>query len=174
MSDDASQVPKLLGFGLLCLGAAALLAWYSSVTTLDLARTEATATLAYETRLFNLLVIDRQAFADVTSVSVIRSRLPGVRSNTPDYLMFQARGGQIDAGYVQQHFWRDYAELDAFFTTTEWPPPQALRLSSIDRGAELRRFVFAQAAVAFLALLGLAVWWRAVDTLMARRRADGR
>lgn len=173
MSADANRTPILLGFGMLCLAAAALLAWWSSVTTMHIVRTGTAATLSYETRLFNLFVIDRRSFADVTGVSVIRSRQPGVRSNTPDYLMFESRNGQIDAGYVQQHFARESTDIDEFFQATTSPVPPELRRSSIDRGEELRRFIFAQLAVLFLIGLGLGVWWLAVHELFGRRRAVG-
>lgn len=173
MSTDANRTPVLLGFGLLCLAAAALLAWFSSVTTLHLVRTGTTATLAFETRLFNLFVIERRSFADVTGVSVIRSRQPGVRSSTPDYLLFESRNGQIDAGYGQQHFAREHAAIDEFFQATTSPVPPELGLSSIDRGEELRRFVFAQMAVLFLGGLGLGMWWLTVHEFFGRRRAVG-
>jgi hypothetical protein len=168
-----AQGPKLLGFGALCVAASTVLAWFSSVTTLRLARSETAATLTYETRLLNLITVDQRTFPDVTGVSVIRSRRPGVRSNTPDYLTFESRNGPIDAGYVQQHFSRDYVELDAFFKPGTEPPQPELRLSSIGRGEELRRFVFAQVAVAFLAMMGLGVWWLAVDEISVRRRSVG-
>lgn len=170
MSNEMDRVPAWFGFGVLCLAGAALLAWYSSVTTLQLTRAGTTAALTYETRLFNLFVIDRQSFDGVTGAVIIRSGGPGVRSSTPDYLLFASKNGQIDAGYVQQHFSREYGEIDGFLKATE---PSELRLSSIDRGEELRRFVFAQLAVVFLAGLGLGVWWLIVQTFVGRRRAVG-
>lgn len=174
MSDDVTGAPTLLGFGLVCLAAAAVLAWYSSVTTLDLARTGDTATLTYETRLFNLVTIDRQTFPDVTGVSLLRSRLAGARSDTPAYLLLLSKRGQIDAGYIQQRFWRDVAAIDDFFTPETSPPPPALHLSSIARSDDFRLFAFGHAAAVFLALLGLGISWFTVRAIIEHRRAIGR
>lgn len=162
MSDDLNRVPIMCIIGLAALLGAGVLAYFSSVVTLRLARTGVEATLSYDTRLFNLVSIEQRRHPGVTGVYLRPGREPGSRSHTPDFVIFRTRDGIVDYSYVQQLFLPDYSELEAFFADASTPE---LTLSSIARGTELRRFVAAQAAVLFLTAVGLGSWygaWRAL------------
>ena len=65
-------------------------------------------------------------------------------------------------GRVQDHFARDIADIRSFFEGQTEP---RLTLSSIARSEETRRFVFAQMAVLFLGLTGIALLWATVRSL---------
>lgn len=169
MSDDLNRVPILGIIGLAALLGAATLAYFSSVVTLRLERSATEATLSYDTRLFNLFAIEQRRHQGVTGVYLRPGREPGSRSHTPDFVIFRTADGIVDYSYAQQLFLRDYPELEAFFADAATP---ALTLSSIARGSELRRFIAAQAAVVFLAAVGLGSWygaWRGLVGSSPRR-----
>jgi hypothetical protein len=180
MSSESASPPLLIVLALACLGGAGVLAWFSSPATMTLTRTNgATVVVSFESRLFGLVARSSDRIDNVRSVSTVTFRGPESRSNTPDRLVFDTPSGPVDRGMVQQLFVRDFAEIKTFFEgdgelSTEGggepslergARPRTLSLSSIGRGSELRRFAFAQLAVAFLTFLGLGVGWMGAKAL---------
>jgi hypothetical protein len=162
---EPGKVPLVAALGLACVLGAAVLAWLSSPATLRLARGDqnlVTATL--ESRLFGLITNRAERIERIRSVSLVRSR-SGSRSSTPDRVVFETTSGPVDLGRNQQLFAVDYPDIDSFFKDEA---SQSLTLSSIARGEELRRFLAAQAAALFLALVGFGVEWMVVRTLAPR------
>ena len=156
-SSDASNKVVI---GLAMIAGAVVLAWLSSVSTMRLERAGgAGVTVTIESRLFNLIDIGRERIEAVKSVEMVRSRAPGSDSDTPDRLVFQAAAGPVDLGRAQQLFVRDFSEVKAF---VDDPTQPEATFSSIGRGEEFRRFLFAQAAAAFLFLVGAAVAWSSI------------
>lgn len=151
----------MIVIGLAWIAGAAVLAWFSSVATMRLMRTgEGGATVTIESRLFGLIGIGHERISGVRSVDMVRSRTPGSNSGTPDHMVFQTADGPVNLGRPQQLFARDVSAIKTFLDD---PTPHEATLSSIDRGAEFRRF-FAQAVVGFLALVGLGVAWSGVKS----------
>ena len=186
MSSESDKAPILILLALACLCGAAALAWFSSPATMTLTRTTGGAVVvSLESRLFGLFRRSSDRIDNVKAVSTVTFRGPGSRSNTPDRIVFDTPSGPVDRGMIQQLFVSDFAEIKTFFegnreTASEGgdgggqpslersaPLPQTLSLSSIGRGSELRRFAFAQLAVAFLTLLGLGVGWMGAKALVA-------
>jgi hypothetical protein len=153
-SDNAS---KKIVIGLAWIVGAAVLAWFSSVATMRLARTgEGAVTVTIESRLFGLIDVGQERIDGVRTVEMVSSRVPGTNSSTPDHMVFQTAAGPVNRGQTQQLFARDFSEIK---TLLDDPTTREATLSSIARGAEFRRFLFAQATVAFLGLVGFAVAW---------------
>jgi hypothetical protein len=149
---DRSKAPIFLVLGVAMLVGAGVIAWFSSVATLVLARTGPVSVSAeFQSRLLGVLTIGSDRIDDVRSASMERSREPGSRSRTPDRLVFTTPRGPVDRGYDQQLFARDFAAIDAFFKD---PGQASLRLVSTGSGNEAFRFLFAQLTVAALGALG--------------------
>jgi hypothetical protein len=157
---EPGKAPLVAGIGLGWLLGAAVLAWFSSPATLHLARdNEDRVTAALESRLFGLITNKTERIDGIRSMSIARYSDP---SDTPDRIVFQTAKGPVDLGRNQQLFAPDHAEIAGFFTADG---PASLTLSSISRGAELRRFWFAQAAVLFMGLVGLGLTWMVISGL---------
>ena len=186
MSSEADKAPIMILLAFACLAGAAVLAWFSSPVTMTLTRTNGGAVVvSLEARLFGLFARSSERIDNVKSVSTVTFRGPGQRSNTPDRIVFDTSSGPVDRGMIQQLFVSDVSEIKAFFdggreTSGEGgggdgepslersaPLPQTLSLSSIARGSELRRFAFAQLAVAFLTFVGLGVGYMGAKALVA-------
>jgi hypothetical protein len=182
LSSQSASPGLLLVLALACLGGATTLAWFSSPATMTLTRTDdKKVAVTFESRLFGLIPRSRGRIDNVMSVSTVTFRGPGSNSHTPDRIVFDTRSEAVDLGMVQQLFVHDFAEIKAFISGSTGPPgdgdgngngqasveraaqpraqPRTMTLSSIARGSELRRFAFAQLAVAFLTFLGLGVGW---------------
>jgi len=147
-----NKAPIFLVLGVALLIGAGVLAWFSSVAVLVLARTGPVSFSAdFQSRLLGVLTIGSDRIDDIRSASMERSREPGSRSSTPDRLVFTTPRGPVDRGYDQQLFARDFAAIDAFFKD---PAQPSLRLVSTGSGSEAFRFLFAQLTVAALGALG--------------------
>jgi hypothetical protein len=158
----AADAPKVALIGLACLLGSATLAWLSSPATLHVTRdsgSRVSATL--ESRLFGSITNRAERIEGIRSVSMVRN---GIDSPSPDRLLFQTATGPVDLGRNQQLFAPDFPEIDEFLKADA--PPPGLTLSSIARGSELRRFLFAQAVAVLMFLGGLALEWSAVRQLM--------
>ncbi len=165
MSLEPGKAPIVAGIGLACLLGASLLAWLSSPATLQLTRdNENYATAALESRLFGLIVITSERVERIKSVSTIGSGVGGTRSDNADRLTFLTVKGPVDLGRNQQLFAPDYQEVAGFFGADA---PPSLTLSSVARGAELRRFFIAQAIALFMFLGGLGLEWTVIRHLMS-------
>jgi hypothetical protein len=181
---ELNKAPLAMLLGIACLCGAATLAWFSSPATMYLTRTGPGAvTVAFESWLFGLFLVDQQRIDGAGSVSMVDSRTPGSRSRTPPRMIFGTSNGPVDLGRVQDLFARDFPEVRDFFEAKRIEPeldgeravepPNAATISSIARGSETRRFVIAQAVVLFLTLVGGGVIWMAGRALFGRDRTIG-
>jgi hypothetical protein len=153
LSLEPGKAPIVALIGFACLLGSATLAWLSSPATLQLARdNEDRVSAAIEARLLGLITSKAERVEGIRSVSLVKYHGPGQRSSTPDRLVFETTAGAVDLGRNQQLFAVDYPEIAGFFATTG---PASVTMSSIGRGRELRRFVFAQIAALFMFLGGL-------------------
>jgi hypothetical protein len=141
----------LLTVGPLCILFAAALEWYASPATLSLTRTGSNdVSVSIASKLFGRFTTTTTRYDSVQSAAIVRS--PNARRSVDsDRLVFYTAADAIDRTRAQQLFRADFPEIKSFLTDGS---RQTLSISSIARGRELRRFVAAQAAVAFLALLG--------------------
>jgi hypothetical protein len=179
----SSETPKRFLIGGAMVAGAVVLAWLSSPATMDLERTRAepapieqaqvegtpaerrqggTATISTSSRLFGLFEFGRQRIDGVRGARMVDSRVPGTNSTTPPHLVFETTGGDVNLGWVQQLFARDFVELRGFF---ENQAEARLTVSSIARSSESRRFIFAQIIVLFLGLLGITIVWSGIRSL---------
>jgi hypothetical protein len=155
----SADAPKVAIIGLAFLLGASTLAWLSSPATLRLAReTGPGVTATLESRLFGLITNRSERIEGIRSASLVRSAVGD--SDTPARLVFQTSTGPVDLGRNQQLFAPDFSGIDEFLKADA--PPPGLTLSSIARGSELRRFLFAQAIATLMFLGGLALEWAAV------------
>jgi hypothetical protein len=163
LSLEPEKAPIAAIIGLACLLGSATLAWLSSPATLQLTRdNEDRVSAAVEARLCGLITTRAARIDGIRSVSLVKYNGPGQRSDTPDRLVFETTAGAVDLGRNQQLFAVDYPEIASFLATHG---PAAVTLSSIGRGRELRRFVFAQMAALFLCFAGLGLEWMVVQSL---------
>jgi hypothetical protein len=168
LSLQPGKAPVAAGIGLACIIGSAVLAWLSAPATLQLTRDdEGRLAAALESRVFGLVTDKAERVEGIRSVRLVQYRGPGQDSDTPDRIVFETTKGSIDLGRNQQLFAVDYPEIASFFT--EDGPP-SLTLSSIARGSELRRFVFAQAVALFMCLGGIGLEWVVISDLRARSR----
>jgi hypothetical protein len=151
---DLKRTAFLLTVGPLCLVFAAVLEWYASPATLSLTRTGPDAvSVMMVSKLFGRLTTTTTRYDGVQSAAIVRS--PNARRSVDsDRLVFYTAAEAIDRTRAQQLFRADFPEIKSFLADGS---RHTLSISSIARGRELRRFVAAQAAVAFLALLGAGV-----------------
>jgi hypothetical protein len=146
---------------------AALLAWYASPATLSLTRTgPQTVSVSMASKLFGLLTTTTTRYDGVQSAAIVLST-SSRRSVDSDRLVFYTTAEAIDRTRAQQLFRADFPEINRFLKDGS---RQTLSMSSIAGSREQRRFVFAQAAVAFLALLGVGLTWLGVKAILHRDR----
>jgi hypothetical protein len=163
LSLEPEKAPIAALIGLACLLGSATLAWLSSPASLQLTRnSEERVSAAVESRLFGLITTRAARVEAIRSVSLVKYNRPGQRSDTPDRIVFETNAGSVDLGRNQQLFAVDYPEIAGFLAIDG---PGTVTLSSIGRGRELRRFVFAQIAALFLCFAGLGLAWMVVQSL---------
>jgi hypothetical protein len=174
LSSESDKAPILILLAFACLGGAAVLAWLSSPVTMTLTRTAGgTAVVSFEARLFGLFLRSSDRIDSVKSVSRITFQGPGKNSDTPDRIVFDTPSGPVDRGMVQQPFLEEEGtgaasvEGDGQASVERDARPRTLSFSSIEPASELRRFVFAQLAVAFLTFVGLGVGWMGAKALVS-------
>jgi len=164
---DRKRTAFLLTVGPLCIIFAGVLEWYASPATLSLTRTGPNAvSVSMVSKLFGLLTTTTTRYDGVQSAAIVVSPSPR-RSIDSDRLVFYTATEAIDRTRAQQLFRADFPEINSFLTDGS---RQALSISSIARGSELRRFVAAQAAAAFLTLLGAGVIALGVTEILHRNR----
>ena len=164
MALEPGKAPTVAVIGVACLLGSAVLAWLSSPATLHLARDkEEHVTAAIESRLFGLFINSDERIEGIRSLAVVHYG----ESDTPDRIVFETAKGPVDLGRNQQLFAVDRAELAQALET---PGPFDVTLSSIARGSELRRFVFAQAVAVFMFLGGLGLAWLVISDLLGLSR----
>jgi len=157
---EPGKAPIVALIGIACLLGSATLAWLSSPATLHLTRShEERVSAAIESRLFGLFVNRAERIEGIRSLS------SAPQSEAPNRLVFDTANGPVDLGRNQQLFAPDYAEIDSALKTVG---PFDLTWSSISRGSELRRFVFAQAVALFMFLGGLGLMWLVIADLRGR------
>jgi hypothetical protein len=187
LSSESDKAPIMILLAFACLGGAAVLAWFSSPVRMTLTRSnDGTAVVSFEARLFGLFLRTSDRIDHVKSVSRTTFQGPGKFSDTPDRFVFDTPSGPVDRGMIQQLFVGELSEIRTFFEgenegaasgegdgqapverVERDARPRTLSFSSIAPASELRRFVFAQLAVAFLAFVGLGVGWMGAKALVS-------
>ena len=167
MALDLKRTALLLTLGLLCIVFAAVLEWWASPAMLSLTRTGPNAvSVSMVSYLFGQLTTTTTRYDGVQSVAIVSS--PNRRRSVDsDRLVFYTAAGAIDRTRAQQLFRADFPEIKSFLTDDS---RQTLSISSIGRERELRRFVGAQVAAAFLTLLGAGVIGLGLKGLRHRNR----
>jgi len=157
----------LLTIGPLCIIAAVVLEWYASPATLSLTRTgPGTVSVVMVSKLFGLLPATTTRYDGVQSAAIVASSNRR-REVDSDRLVFYTAAEAIDRTRAQQLFRADFPEIKDFLADGS---RQTLSLSSIARQRELRRFIAAQAAVAFLTMLGAGVLALGIREIRQRNR----
>ena len=158
----------LLGIG--CLAGAAAVAWFSSVQTLQLTRTNGSVTVSLQARLFALVPIGERHLENVQSARTVTT-IPQVSRARPfTRLFFDTPSGPVDLWTTQHLFVRKSSEIEAFFAD---PTQREATFSSLVDGSETRRFVFAQLAMLFLVFCGFGLIYMAVRALLGTNRDIG-
>lgn len=164
---DLKRTAFLLTVGSLCHLFAATLEWYASPATLSLTRTGPNAvSVLMVSKLFGRLTTTTTCYDGVQSAAIVLST-NARRSVDSDRLVFYTAAEAIDRTRAQQLFRADFPEIKSFLTDGS---RQTLSISSIARRPEQRRFLVAQAAVAFLTLLGAGVISLGVKGILHRNR----
>jgi hypothetical protein len=164
---DLKRTAFLLTLGLLCIVFAAVLEWWASPAMLSLTRTGPNAvSMSMVSYLFGQLPTTTTRYDGVQSVAMVSS--PNRRRSAgSDRLVFYTAAEAIDRTRAQQLFRADFQEIRSFFSDGS---SQTLSIWSIARAWERWRFVAAQAAVAFLTLLGVGVIALGVKEILHRNR----
>jgi hypothetical protein len=166
----------LIIIGIACLAFAVVLAWLSSLTTMRVVRTSpATADVAFEDKLFGLVVISRDGVAGVRSARTViqdmkaplDTAVPG-QGTTARLLQFDTGTGAVFAGPGHHYFARYADEITAFVAD---PDRTELVASVAAERSELVRFLFAQACVLLLAAVGGLMAWSGARKLLAGSNA---
>lgn len=145
-----------------------LLFWLSSSATVRLVRSQSGAVKAtFERQLFGLVAHSRIELFDIVAVRVVRGEADhsAKRSRTPDRLFFDTKRGPVDLGQVQDMFVREAPEIEEYLADLS---RGELSLSSVGRGREKRRFVFAQLIGALLAFGGAGLAMGGIRGLVGR------
>lgn len=153
--------------GVAFLACAVVLAWLSSLTTMRVVRTSpATADVAFEDKLFGLVVISRDGVAGVRSARTViqdmKSPLdPAIsgQGTTTRLLQFDTGKGPFFAGPSHHYFARYADEITAFVADAN---RQQMVVSVADERSELTRFLLAQACALLLAIVGGLMAWSGV------------
>lgn len=162
--------------GVAFLAGAVVLAWLSSLTTMRIVRTSpATADVAFEDKLFGLVVISRDGVAGVRSARIViqemksplDSAVPG-QGTTTRLLQFDTGKGPVFAGPSHHYFARYADEITAFVAD---PNRTEMVVSVADERSELARFLLAQACALLLAIVGGLMAWSGVRKLSPDRNA---
>lgn len=167
MALDLKRTAFLLTVGSLCIIFAAALEWYASPATLSMTRTGPNAvSVLMVSKLFGRLPTTTTRYDGVQSAAIVLS--PNRRREVDSArLVFYTATEAIDRTRAQQLFRDDFPEIKTFMTDGS---RQTLTISSIARRRELWRFVAAQAAVAFLTLLGAGVITLGFKEILHRNR----
>lgn len=157
--------PLILLIGAGFLAGACALAYFSSPATLAATRTSPSSVeVVIEDRLFGAWVVATERFEGVRGARSVTPRPEGStsRTSTARFLVLDTPSGQAFVGPSHRIFVDDVDEISGFIKD---PARKSLVLKILDRGSELRRFLFAQTAVVFLALIGGFLAWLGVRGL---------
>jgi len=159
-----APAPLLFLVGLGFLAGACALAYFSSPATLTATRSSpSTVDVVIEDRVFGLWPVAREQYRGVRAARGVRPQSEGSsRSSTGRFLVFDTASGPTYAGPSHHLFLSGVDEIQGFIAD---PARGELTIHVLSRGEELRRFVFSQAAVAFLALVGGFLAWLGVRAL---------
>jgi len=169
VSSQTNEFPVRVLLGVALLLGGSVLAWLSSVATLQLRKVEGgTVNVELSTRLFGLIPIDSDTITDVVSVASVPGRAPGStsRSSAPNRLVFQTSTGRSDLGYDQQRFVRRYPAMRDFLADSS--ESRMTLTSFLDDWQEIVRFFMAQLGAVVLLVGGVLMTWDA----FRRRRAQ--
>ena len=160
-----APAPLILLIGIALLAGACALAYFSSPATLKMKRTSPSSVdVAIEDRLFGVWLIATDRFTGVRAALSLSPRPEGStsRTSTGSFLFFDTTAGRVFAGPSRQVFLRDLDAIQGFIAD---PSRAELALPVTDRSEGLLRFLFAQACVLFLALVGAFLLWLGMRTL---------
>ena len=164
---STSSPSRLVLVGIAFLAGACVLAWFSSVATLEIARTSPTyADVTIVDRLFGKWPIASERFEGVRAARSVASQAGGSTSRTTNtrFLVFDTVAGETYAGPTHHFFARDVGAISEFFDD---PSRRTLTLRTTDRDREFFRFLFAQLCVVSLAIIGAVATWRGVRGLFS-------
>jgi hypothetical protein len=150
----SSPPPALVLIGIVFMAGACALAWLSSLDVMTVTRTTATmADVAFDDELFGLVRIGGERIAGVRSARVVIQRFEGSGSSDANtrFLAFDTENGEVFADADRHYFERYAGDITAFIAD---PARNELVLRTSDEGRELIRFLFAQACVLLLAMVG--------------------
>jgi hypothetical protein len=162
-----SPPPLLILVGIAFIGGACALAWFSSLDTVTLTRTSPVSVdVAFDDKLFGIVLIPGERITGVRSARSVMPRPEGSTSRTSNtrFLVFDTAKGQVFADADRHYFHRYADDITAFIAD---PSRSELVLRTSDDGRELLRFLFAQACVLLLALVGWFVTRLGVRALLA-------
>lgn len=137
--------------GLACVAGAGVLAWLSTLGTLQLTRNGTTVNVVYEERIFGLYPMSGDRIDNIVAVESVPTRT-SVRSNSPNQMVFVTPSGPVNHGLSQQRFARSYVAIDTFIKD---PSRNALVVRSTYDFWETLRFWAGQLGMLFLAAVGV-------------------
>lgn len=149
-----SPPPLLILVGLAFIAGACALAWFSSLDVMTVTRTSATsADVAFDDKLFGVVRIPGERISDVRSARVVIPSFEGRGSHSAGtrFLAFDTAQGQVYADADRHYFHRYADDITALIAD---PARNEIVLRTSDEGSELFRFLFAQACVLLLAMVG--------------------
>lgn len=167
---DEPKVGLLIALGVACFAGAAGIAWFSSVETLQLTRTQGSVTVLAEARLFALVPIRLTRIDNVQSATAATAVPEVSRPRAYTRLLFETPSGPQDLWITQHPFVRRYSDIKAFFDD---PAQRHATFSSIADGRETVRFVVAQLSALFLAMCGGGAIYVAVRSILGTDRGIG-
>jgi hypothetical protein len=156
--------PLILLIGIAFLAGACALAYFSSVATLTATRiSPSSVDVVIEDRLFALWPVGTEPYRDVRGARSVIPQLEGSsRTSTARFFVFDTGKGPVYMGPSHGVFLRDVDTIREFVAD---PSRTRLVIHATDTASELFRFLFAQAGVLLLALLGGFLLWLGVRAL---------
>jgi hypothetical protein len=162
-----SPPPLLVLVGIGFIAGACALAWFSSLDTVTVTRTgPASADVAFDDALLGLVTIEGERISGVRAarVGVPSFEGRGSHSASTRFLIFDTAKGEVYADADRHYFHRYADDITAFIAD---PGRNELILRTSDDGRELFRFLFAQACVILLGVVGWFVTRLGVRMLLA-------
>lgn len=153
----------LILIGLAFLTGAAVLAWFSSVQTLHLTRTETGIVVLHERWLFGFVRTSEVELRDVAAAKTVTIRPQSSRSRPFTHLLFDTPSGPVDLWTASSPFDGRGPEITAFLSD---PALTQTTFSSLVDRQETIRFVVAQLAFLFLLLCGVGLVYLAIRSIL--------
>ncbi len=160
-SESKSGLMILIGIGWL-VGAAAL-AWFSSIESLRFTRGADGVTVTRESRMFGLILVSSAALEHVSAARTVTTPPATSRHRPFTQIYFDTPSGPKTFWSTQPtNFIPQSPEMEGFFADTTRP---RATLTNLVNRRESMRFVFAQLAVVFIAVVGVGLLYAAYRSL---------